>query len=47
MKTMDPDENEIYMFLGVEQADGIKTKTCLNESKMKLRKEQRCLLKQS
>ena len=26
MKTMDPDENEIYKFLGIEQADGIKTK---------------------
>ena len=24
MKTMDPDENEIYKFLGIEQADGIK-----------------------
>jgi len=27
MKTMDPDKNEIYKFLGVEQADGIRTKT--------------------
>ena len=26
METMDPDENEIYKFLGIEQADGIKTK---------------------
>ena len=26
MKAMDPDENEIYKFLGNEQADGIKTK---------------------
>ena len=26
MKTMDPDENEIYKFLGIEQADGIKRK---------------------
>ena len=25
MKTMDPDKNEIYKFLGIEQADGIKT----------------------
>ena len=25
-KTMDPDENEIYKFLGIEQGDGIKTK---------------------
>ena len=27
METMDPDENEIYKFLGIEQADGIQTKT--------------------
>ena len=47
MKTMNPEENEIYKFLGIEQADDVKTKTCLNESKIKLRKEQRCLLKQS
>ena len=26
MKTIDPDENVTYKFLGVEQADGIKTK---------------------
>ena len=26
MKTMDPDQNEIYKFLGVEQADRIKSK---------------------
>ena len=26
MESMDPDENEIYKFLGIEQADGIKTK---------------------
>ena len=26
MESMDPDENEIYNFLGIEQADGIKTK---------------------
>ena len=26
MKTMDPDQNEIYKFLEVEQADGIKAK---------------------
>ena len=25
MKTLDWDENEIYKFLGIEQADGIKT----------------------
>ena len=27
METMDPDENEIYKFLGIEQTDGIRTKT--------------------
>ena len=27
MKTMDPYENEIYKLLGIEQADGIRTKT--------------------
>ena len=26
MRAMDPDKNEIYRFLGIEQADGIKTK---------------------
>ena len=26
METMDPDENEIYRFLGIKQADGMKTK---------------------
>lgn len=26
MKTLNPDENEIYKFLGIEQADGIRTK---------------------
>ena len=26
MKTLDPDQEEMYKFLGVEQADGIKTK---------------------
>ena len=26
MKTMDPDENDVYRFLGIEQADGLKTK---------------------
>ena len=25
MKTMDPDKNEIYKFLRIEQVDGIKT----------------------
>ena len=26
MKTLDPDQEEMYKFLGVEQADGLKTK---------------------
>ena len=26
MRTIDPDENEIYKFLAMEQADGIQTK---------------------
>ena len=33
MKTIDPDENEIYKFLGVEQADGIKKKEVYNRVK--------------
>ena len=31
MKTIDPDENEICKFLGVEQADGINRKKCITE----------------
>ena len=33
MKTMDPDQKEIYNFLGVEQADGIKIKEVYNRVK--------------
>ena len=33
MKTMDPDENEIYKFLGIEQADGVRTKTVFEKVK--------------
>ena len=33
MKTMDPDQKEIYKFLGVEQADRIKTKEAYNRVK--------------
>ena len=33
MKTMDPEENEIYKFLGVEQTDGIKKKQMYNRVK--------------
>ena len=33
MKTIDPDENENYKFLGVEQADEIKRKEVYNRVK--------------
>ena len=33
METMDPDENEIYKFLGIEQADSIQTKTVFEKVK--------------
>ena len=33
MKTMEPYENEIYKFLGIEQADGIRTKTVFERVK--------------
>ena len=33
VKTIDPDENEIYKFLGIEQADGIKKKQVHNRVK--------------
>ena len=36
MKTIDPDENDICKFLGVEQADGINRKKCITEWKKKL-----------
>ena len=38
MKTMDPDENEIYKFLGIEQADGIKTKRVFERVKEDVKK---------
>ena len=38
MKTMDPDKNEIYKFLGIEQADGIKTKKVFERVKGELNK---------
>ena len=37
-KTMDPDKNEIYKFLGIEQADGIKTKKVFESVKGKVNK---------
>ena len=33
MRTMDPDKNESYKFLGIEQADGIQTKTVFERVK--------------
>ena len=38
MKTIDPDENEIYKFLGIEQADGIKTKKVFKRVKSEVNK---------
>ena len=38
MKTMDPDENEIYTFLGIEQADGIRMKIVFQRVKEELLK---------
>ena len=39
MKTMDPDdENEVYKFLGIEQADGIRTKTVFERVKEEVSK---------
>ena len=38
MKTMDPDENEIYKFLGIEQADGIKMKRVFERVKEEVKK---------
>ena len=38
MKTMDPGENEIYKFLGIEQADGIKTKRVFERVKEEVKK---------
>ena len=33
IETMDPNENEVYKFLGVEQAEGIKTKVIFDRVK--------------
>ena len=38
MITMNPDDNEIYKFLGLEQADGIKTKNVLERVKGEVKK---------
>ena len=44
MQTMDPDENEIYKFLGAEQADGIKTKAVFERVKAQVTKRVRMLV---
>ena len=38
MKTMNPDENKIYKFLGIEQADGLRTKTVFERVKEEVSK---------
>eukprot|EP00112_Aurelia_sp_Birch-Aquarium-sp1_P016078 Seg361.8 transcript_id=Seg361.8/GoldUCD/mRNA.D3Y31 product="hypothetical protein" protein_id=Seg361.8/GoldUCD/D3Y31 len=38
METLDPDQEEIYKFLGVEQADGIKTKKMYERVKEEVKK---------
>ena len=45
MKTMDPDENEIYKFLGIEQADGVKTKKVFEQVKGEVNKWVKMLTK--
>ena len=44
MKTMDLDENEIYKFLGAEQADSIKTKIVFERIKEEVTKRVRMLV---
>ena len=43
MKVMDPNENEIYKFMGIEQADGIKTKRVLERVKGEVSKRVKML----
>ena len=45
MKTMDPDQKEIYKFLGVEQADKIKTKEVYNRVKEEIKRRIQMLTK--
>ena len=44
METMDPDENEIYKFLGIEQADGITTKVVFEHVKREVGKRMKMLV---
>ena len=45
MKTMNPDENEIYKFLGIKQVDGIKTKAVYERVKEEVTKRVNMLTK--
>ena len=45
MKTMDPDENEIYKFLGIEQADCIRTKAVYERVKEEVAKRMKMIVK--
>ena len=45
MKTLDPDQEEMYKFLGVEQADGIKTKNVYERVKEEVTKRLKLLMK--
>ena len=38
INAMDPDENDIFKFLGIEHADGIKTKKVFERVKFEVRK---------
>ena len=44
METMNPDENEIYKFLGVEQVDGITTKVVFKRVKSRVEKTVKMLV---
>ena len=44
MKTMDPDENETYKFLGIVQADGIRAKTVFKRVKEELLKRMKIII---
>ena len=45
MKILDPDQEEVYKFLGVEQADGIKTKRVYERIKKEVTKRLKILIK--
>ena len=45
MKTIDPDENEIYKFLGIEQVDGIRMKTVHERVKEEVAERMKMIVK--